>query len=116
MRFYRTYDVGRVRAITCRYVPICTHRGPLDWGWDTVQRLGIRDIGAPDFEVAPVKLTGLVLTGNRSVKDSLVLIFCGSSVTSLEAVRSARLDERVFGHSPVHMIVVDVTDSDSNCA
>ena len=110
MRPYRRRDIERVRAVTRPYV--ATHGEPIDWGWDAVQRLGIKDIGNPEFGDAPVNADHFMPTGNGSDDDNLVPIFWGCGVTSLEAVRSARLDGTVIGHSPGHMIVLDATDSD----
>jgi uncharacterized protein YcsI (UPF0317 family) len=47
MRPYREQDVERVREVTRPY--LATHGEPVDWGWEALQRLGIRDIERPDF-------------------------------------------------------------------
>lgn len=47
MRPYHESEVERVRDITRPY--LATHGEPVDWGWDAVKRLGIRNIHDPDF-------------------------------------------------------------------
>ncbi len=111
MRPYYERDIEKVRAVTRAYV--MTHGEPLDWGWDAVQRLGINDIGLPDFGDPPVDFDGSPLTRNAQVgSEELVPVFWGCGVTPQEAVRSASLNGTVIGHAPGHMIVLDARDCD----
>ncbi|OAP62396.1 hypothetical protein AYL99_04599 [Fonsecaea erecta] len=112
MRPYRKKDIPKVRDITRVYV--ATHGEPLDWGWDAVTRLGIKDINKPEFGDSPVLPDGSLLTpgvgGGES--EEYVPIFWGCGVTPQEAVRQAGLEGPVIGHAPGHMIVLDIRDWD----
>ena len=111
MRPYRRNDVEKVRDITRKYV--VTHGEPLDWDWDAVSRLGIREISAPEYGDAPVDLDGQPLTkGDGDGDEEVVPVFWGCGVTPQEAIRQACLEGTVIGHAPGHMIVLDVRDWD----
>jgi uncharacterized protein YcsI (UPF0317 family) len=47
MRPYRLKDIEKVRDVTRPYVS--THGEPIAWGWDAMEKLGIRDIARPEF-------------------------------------------------------------------
>jgi uncharacterized protein YcsI (UPF0317 family) len=47
MRPYRPDQIERVREVTRPY--LSTHGEPVAWGWDGAKRLGIDDVGRPDF-------------------------------------------------------------------
>lgn len=115
MRLYPTAEIERVRDITRPYV--ATHGEPIDWGWEAVDRLGIKDITAPEFGDPPVLHDGSFLASEPartavtlSGEDELVPVFWGCGVTPQVAVREAELEGVVFGHAPGHMIVLDIRD------
>ncbi|KAJ9605006.1 hypothetical protein H2200_010395 [Cladophialophora chaetospira] len=111
MRLYRKEDVERVRDITRPYV--ATHGEPIDWGWDSVSRLGIEDITKPEFGDSPVLPNGSALSQMAdSMAGDIVPVFWGCGVTPQEAVRQATLQGTVLGHAPGHMIVLDLRDWD----
>ncbi|KAK4936884.1 hypothetical protein LTR10_022341 [Elasticomyces elasticus] len=111
MRPYRRRDVEKVRDITRPYV--ATHGEPIDWGWEAVTRLGIKDISRPDYGEAPVNADGTNLVQGDGIGDEeLVPVFWGCGVTPQEAVQRASLEGTVFGHAPGYMLVLDVRDWD----
>ncbi|PYH87551.1 DUF1445 domain protein, partial [Aspergillus ellipticus CBS 707.79] len=95
MRPYKEEDVVRVRDITRPY--LATHGEPVDWGWGALERLGIRDLGKPDFGDAQV------------LREGEVPVFWACGVTPQMAVEAAgeRIDGLVFAHEPGHMLVTD---------
>ncbi|KAK4445147.1 hypothetical protein QBC34DRAFT_413614 [Podospora aff. communis PSN243] len=107
MRPYRVEDVERVREITRRYV--ATHGEPIAWGWEGMRRLGIEDIGKPDWGDVPLMGDGEGVFGEGK-EDGVVPVFWGCGVTPQEAVMKAGLEGVVMGHAPGHMIVLDVKD------
>ncbi|KAI1614113.1 hypothetical protein EDD37DRAFT_469374 [Exophiala viscosa] len=111
MRPYRKRDIEKVRDITRPYV--ATHGEPIDWGWEAVARLGIKNISLPDYGEAPVNPSGTELCpGEGSGDKELVPVFWGCGVTPQEAVQRAGLEGTVFGHAPGYMLVLDVRDRD----
>lgn len=111
MRPYRRKDIPRVQKITRRYV--ATHGEPIDWGWDAVARLGIKDISKPEYGEAPVSPDGSsFVQGDGSEGEELVPVFWGCGVTPQEAVRVAGVEGTVMGHAPGHMLVLDIRDWD----
>ncbi|KFY23898.1 hypothetical protein V491_02366 [Pseudogymnoascus sp. VKM F-3775] len=70
MRPYRKADIEKVRELTRPYVS--THGEPVAWGWDSVERLGIKDINAPDFGDKPLDLD--------AADDEIVPVFWGAYV------------------------------------
>jgi uncharacterized protein YcsI (UPF0317 family) len=107
MRPYTRSDVERVREITRPFVT--THGEPIAWGWDGMKRLGIPDIGTPDWGDAPLEMDGQPLNPNNV---DVVPVFWGCGVTPQEAVMRAGLKGTVLGHAPGHMILLDVKDED----
>ncbi|KAF7591658.1 hypothetical protein BBP40_001234 [Aspergillus hancockii] len=100
MRPYREKDVERVREVTRPY--LAAHGEPVDWGWDALERLGIRDIEIPDF-------------GERQVfEEGEVPVFWACGVTPQMAVMASgdQIDGLVFAHEPGHMLVTDFTVRD----
>jgi uncharacterized protein YcsI (UPF0317 family) len=111
MRLYQRRDIERIRDITRPYV--ATHGEPIDWGWDAVARLGIKDITQPEFGDSPVLSDGSLLSKEASAETvDVVPVFWGCGVTPQEAVRQAALEGTVLGHAPGHMIVLDIRDWD----
>ncbi|KIX95931.1 uncharacterized protein Z520_08186 [Fonsecaea multimorphosa CBS 102226] len=111
MRPYQRKDIQRVRDITRRYV--ATHGEPIDWGWDALSRLGIKDINKPEFGDTPVLPDGSALVQQlRAESEEFIPVFWGCGVTPQEAVRQAALKGPVIGHAPGHMIVLDIKDWD----
>ncbi|KAJ4861084.1 hypothetical protein T069G_06072 [Trichoderma breve] len=123
MRPYKRRDVERVREITRRFG--ATHGEPLDWGWEAVERLGIRDIDGPEWGDAPMDVDGKRAFGetkkqkrseNKDDKDEEdeeeIPVFWGCGVTPQEAVMRAGLEGVVMAHAPGHMLVLDARDED----
>ncbi|CCD46799.1 hypothetical protein ACHAP3_009890 [Botrytis cinerea] len=106
MRPYRKDVIDKVREITRPF--IATHGEPIAWGWNAVEKLGIRDITKPDWGDASVNDNGSPL----SLDDEMVPVFWGCGVTPQHAVVSAGLEGTVMGHAPGHMLVLDCRDGD----
>lgn len=100
MRPYKVADLDRVRTITRRFRK--THGEPIDWGYDAVERLGIRDLSAPEF--------GSVC----EIAQDEVPVFWACGVTTQVAAQLAGkdVDEYLFSHVPGHMLILDLKDSD----
>lgn len=108
MRPYRASDVLRVREVTRAFG--LTHGEPVDWSWDALDRLGITDIANPEWGEPARTEDGEGLFG--PAEDGFVPVFWGCGVTPQEAVMKARIEGTVMGHSPGHMIVLDLVDDD----
>ncbi|KAI0506440.1 DUF1445 domain-containing protein [Xylaria bambusicola] len=104
MRPYKKADIETVRAITRRYLP--THGECIAWGWDAVERLGIKDINVTQWGDAPLTMDGRPL-GDVFGDEDNVPVFWGCGVTPQEAVMRAELDGVVMGHAPGHMLLLD---------
>lgn len=109
LRAYKKDQVERVRDITRPYS--ATHGEPIAWGWDALCRLGIEDIDKPDWGDAPLTLDGRPLSEVHG-DDENVPVLWGCGVTPQEAVMRTELQGTVMGHSPGHMICLDVRDWD----
>lgn len=107
MRPYKIEDIERVRDITRPY--IATHGEPIDWGWDGMKRLGIKDIKNVQWGDPSLTLDG---TGKLfdEAEDGYMPVFWGCGVTPQNAVMMAGLEGTVMAHSPGHMIVLDVQE------
>ena len=112
MRMYHVSNIQKVRDITRPYV--ATHGEPIDWGWDAVSRLGIKDITRPEYGDRPVILDGSDVLARVSGVETreIVPIFWGCGVTPQQALAAAALEGTVLGHAPGHMIVLDIRDWD----
>ncbi|KAI9641648.1 hypothetical protein NHQ30_009502 [Ciborinia camelliae] len=110
MRPYRLDEIERVREITGPYV--ATHGEPIDWGWDAVRRLGIKDINKPDWGDQPLDDKGKPLGKGKGRENGLVPVFWGCGITTQHAVMCAELKGHVIGHAPGHMLVLDCRDDD----
>ena len=107
MRPYPKKDVEAVRAISRPYVT--THGEPVAWGWDCLDKLGIKDVNIPQWGDAPVTADGKPLSEGD---EENIPVFWGCGVTPQEAVMAAKLEGTVMGHVPGHMVVLDVKESD----
>lgn len=110
MRSYASKDIEKVREITRPF--LLTHGEPIDWGWDAVTRLDVKDIDKADFGDAPVDTQGNNL-GQASEESSELPVFWGCGVTPQEAVMKAgdRIRDLVMAHLPGHMLLLDVEES-----
>lgn len=115
MRLYRRSEVERVREITRPYV--ATHGEPVAWGWDGMRRIGIDALHTVDWGDLPVTSRGTEVDQHEEEQreDGLVPVFWGCGVTPQLAVMNAKIPRVVMGHSPGHMIVLDVKEDDVLC-
>lgn len=104
MRPYKKADIAKIRAITRGYLH--THGECLAWGWDALERLGIKDINNPQWGDAPLTLDQRPLSEVEGDEEH-VPVFWGCGVTPQEAVMRAGLEGTVLGHAPGHMLVLD---------
>ncbi|KAK2767538.1 hypothetical protein FQN54_003695 [Arachnomyces sp. PD_36] len=109
LRPYRRDEIERVRDITRPYT--ATHGEPIAWGWEALQRLGIKDIDNPEWGDAPLTLDGRPLSEAEGDDENLPVLW-GCGVTPQEAVMKAKLQGTVMGHAPGHMICLDLRDWD----
>ncbi|KAI1083870.1 hypothetical protein F5B20DRAFT_353768 [Whalleya microplaca] len=109
MRPYKAADVEKVREITRGYNAM--HGEPIAWGWDALQKLGIRDIDAPEWGDSPLTDDGKPL-GKAMCSGDDVPVFWGCGVTPQEAVTKADIEGTVMAHAPGHMLVLDCRDVD----
>lgn len=107
MRPYKIADISRVRDITRPYV--ATHGEPVDWGWDGMKRLGIKDITKVQWGDPSLNLDGSGRPFDES-EEGYVPVFWGCGVTPQNAVMMAGLEGTIMAHSPGHMIVLDVQE------
>ena len=109
MRPYKRSEIEAVRSITRPY--IATHGEPIAWGWDAVQRLGIKDINVTQWGDAPLTSDGRPL-GDVEGDEENIPVFWGCGVTPQEAVMRAGLEGTIMGHAPGCMLVLDCRDWD----
>ena len=109
MRPYKKSDIEAVRSITRLY--ILTHGEPIAWGWDAVEKLGIKDIDVPEWGDAPLTLDGRSL-GNVYGDEENVPVFHACGVTPQEAVLRSGLEGTIMAHAPGHMLALDCRDWD----
>ncbi|KAL9945000.1 hypothetical protein D7B24_000369 [Verticillium nonalfalfae] len=109
MRPYRRADIERIRTITKRYLP--THGECVAWGWDALERLGIKDVNVPQWGDAPLTMDGRML-GDVAGDEENVPVFWGCGVTPQEAVMRADLEGTVMAHAPGHMLVLDCMEDE----
>ncbi|KAG7887392.1 hypothetical protein KL936_004552 [Ogataea polymorpha] len=100
MRPYKPEMLQRVREITREFRK--THGEPIDWGYDALDRLGIKDINKPDFGDA------------CEIADNEIPVFWACGVTpQIAAVQaSSSIKGKVMAHLPGHMLVLDIKDAD----
>lgn len=94
MRPYPADQLAKVAAITARYPG--AHGGPVHWG--DAMELGI-DLGKPDWG------------DTVEIREGEVPVFWACGVTPHAALLSARLPLAIT-HSPGHMLVADLVDSE----
>ena len=109
MRPYKKSEIEAVRSITRPY--IATHGEPIAWGWDAVDKLGIKSIDLPDWGDAPLTFDGHPL-GDVKGDEEDIPVFWGCGVTPQEAVMRAGLEGTIMGHAPGHMLLLDCRDWD----
>jgi uncharacterized protein YcsI (UPF0317 family) len=109
MRPYKRAEIETVRDITRPYV--ATHGEPIAWGWDAVERLGIKDIDNPDWGAPPLTLEGRPL-GEHAGSEDEIPVFWGCGVTPQEAVMKANLEGTIMSHAPGYMLLLDCRDWD----
>ncbi|GEQ69686.1 hypothetical protein JCM33374_g3360 [Metschnikowia sp. JCM 33374] len=85
MRPYKPSDLARVCEITGKFQK--THGGPIEYGYDAVARLGIRDLACPEFGDA------------THIEADEIPVFWGCGVTAQIAALSvhAKIDGPIFG-------------------
>lgn len=105
MRPYKATDVEKVRLVTREFRK--THGEPIDWGYDAVERLGIKDLLLPEFG-SPCR-----------IEDDEIPVFwaCGvtTQVAAQQAGKHSANDDYIFAHVPGHMLVLDIKDSEICC-
>jgi uncharacterized protein YcsI (UPF0317 family) len=109
MRPYKRAEIETVRDITRPYV--ATHGEPIAWGWDAVERLGIKDIDDPEWGAPPLTLEGRPL-GEHAGSEDETPVFWGCGVTPQEAVMKANLEGTIMSHAPGYMLLLDCRDWD----
>lgn len=112
MRYYKASQVERVREISRPYAT--THGEPIAWGWDALERLGIKDIELFDFGDPPVSSDGhqVIPKSEVNAPDPIVPVFWGCGVTPQAAIMTAKLPGIVMGHAPGYMLVLDLKEED----
>jgi uncharacterized protein YcsI (UPF0317 family) len=106
MRPYEIGEVEAVKAVTATFA--LTHGQPLGWGWHNVRELGIKDITKPDYGDPPVSADGSPFNEDSGE----VPVFWGCGVTPQNAVLGHAIPGVVMGHSPGHMLVLDLKEED----
>ena len=106
---YKKKDIEAIRAITRRYLP--THGECVAWGWEAVEKLGIKNIDLPQWGDAPLTIDGRPL-GEMLGDEENVPLFWGCGVTPQEAVMRAELEGVVMAHAPGHMLVLDCLEEE----
>jgi uncharacterized protein YcsI (UPF0317 family) len=109
MRPYKRKDIETVREITRAYM--VTHGEPIAWGWDAIEKLGIKNIDAPEWGDPPVTMDGHPLSVREGDEDEIP-VFWGCGVTPQEAIMKAGLEGTIMAHAPGHMLVLDCRDWD----
>lgn len=103
MRPYKLEDLKKVREITGKYREF--HGEPIAWGFeDAYNKLGIKDISNPDFGEPTL------------IKEDEIPVFWGCGVTPQSAVESlgSKVKEKCMGHTPGHMLILDLKDEQAS--
>lgn len=100
MRPYKLADLPKVRSVSRKFRK--THGEPIDWGYDAVKRLGIKDIAKPEFGDPTI------------IADDEIPVFWGCGVTAQLAAKMVgkKIPGLIFGHYPGYMLVLDIKDED----
>ncbi|KAI0383985.1 hypothetical protein F5Y04DRAFT_293426 [Hypomontagnella monticulosa] len=100
MRTYKENEIEFVRDITRPY--LATHGEPVAWGWEGANRIGVRDVHAPDFGA------------KQEFRDGEVPVFWGCGVTPQNVVVAAgsKIEGFVMSHEPGYVLVTDLTTAD----
>jgi len=109
MRPYKRSEIETVRDITRPYS--MTHGEPIAWGWDAIQKLGIKDIDSPEWGSPPLT-EHLKPLGSAVGDEDNIPVFWGCGVTPQEAVMRAGIKGKVMAHAAGHMLVLDCRDWD----
>ncbi|GAA5887275.1 hypothetical protein JCM5296_004584 [Sporobolomyces johnsonii] len=100
MRPYPREALALVRSTTRPFT--LAHGEPVAWGPEGAASLGIKDVDgtSPDF-------------GDSSeIREGEIAVYWACGVTPQLAVMDSSLPEVVMGHSPGHMLVLDMKDED----
>lgn len=100
MRPYKFRDIEKIRNISRKFRK--THGEPIDWGYDAIERLGIQDLNNPEYGDA------------IEIDEDEIPIFWGCGVTPQAAVEQVGdlIRGKVMGHSPGHMLILDIKDDE----
>lgn len=100
MRPYKLNEIEKVRNITRKFKK--THGEPIDWGFDAVKRLGIKDLNNPEFG------------DSCDILEDEVPVFwaCGVTTQVAASVVGKSIKGKVMSHSPGCMLVLDIKDSE----
>lgn len=100
MRPYKAAEIEKVRSISRQFRK--THGEPIDWGYDAVKRLGIKDINNPEFG------------DSTDIAEDEIPVFWGCGVTAQFAAKTVgeKIPGLVFAHYPGHMLILDIKDSE----
>lgn len=100
MRPYKVEDIDNVREISRKFKK--THGEPIDWGFDAIERLGIKEINDPEYGDA-------IQIGQDEIP-----IFWGCGVTPQIAVQQVgnKIRGKIMAHSPGHMLILDIMDDE----
>lgn len=102
MRPYKVEDIEKVRDVTRPFMK--THGEPIDWGYDALERLGIKDLKNPEYGDAIF------------IADDEVPVFWGCGVTTQAAALqvSNKFSGKFMSHAPGHMLILDIKDVEIN--
>ncbi|KAL4875810.1 hypothetical protein BJY04DRAFT_223679 [Aspergillus karnatakaensis] len=98
MRWYRSEDVDKVRAITARYTK--QHGEPVAWGWEGAEYLGVK---------AQVEAKRVDYGEWSEPEEGEIPVFWGCGVTGDFALRAAKVPGVSMTHFPGTMFVTDLT-------
>lgn len=99
MRPYKEENIPKVREVTRAFK--ATHGEPVDWGFDSLERLGIN-------------LKDTIHSDPIEFQDDEVPVFWGCGITPqlTAALNSDKIKGKIMAHAPGHMIILDVRDEE----
>lgn len=112
MRPYPKSAIDQIRHITRPY--LATHGECIAWGWDAIEKLGIKDIDKPEWGDAPLTMDGRPLSEVAGDEEN-VPVFWACGVTPQEAVMRSSLEGTIMAHAPGHMLVLDCLEDSVLC-